>query len=275
MTVVQTPVIKLAQPGYDAKTTGDENLIFSSKWPLLKIYQQGSFTIADVTQTTTIATHDLGFAPMFWWFSNQDITAWENGFNISYPSANRSEFFGPTGGGTVSVSNTKLQWNPTAFTATGSFTGYYYIFAIDIGTQFTAPINRVGGGPAVNSLKFKMKLAKPTFNTKDATLKDYVIHSDCRSPLVHSINPGTVNTALGGGIFGFTVTHNLSYLPMFFGYSLSGGFYTLLATGSGGSAVFSADTSTVQYKEGASGRTMTIVILKDPFTLSYSRAVTV
>lgn len=274
-------VVKLAQPGYDVRTAGDENLIYSSQWPLLKIYKSGPFTVNDVQQQQTIVNHDLGFPPIFWFFTNTQITAWENSGVLT--SDTRSEFFGATGGGAFSINSNRLLFNPLGFGATGSLQGYYYIFANDLTKQFTAPINNVGAVPSSTNRGRVFKLAKPGKNVGSSNLEDFVIHSDCRSPLIHSINPGTVvadGTATGNS---FTVFHNLGYIPMFFGYSVSRGNsgegpvgdYTLLPTATGGSTSFQSDTTKVQFKETTAGRKMTVVVLKDPFLVDYSVAVTV
>src|SRR3990167_334354 len=98
-------VIKLAQPGHDVKTAGDENLIYSSGWPLLPIVKQGSFSIDNVTKDYTIAEHNLGYFPAFWFFANSPTTAWSNG---AIGTQERSEFFGPIGLSTIKINENKL-----------------------------------------------------------------------------------------------------------------------------------------------------------------------
>lgn len=265
-------VIKLAQPGYDVFTAGDENLIYSSQWPLLPIYKQGSFVIPDVTQRTTIINHNLGFVPAFWFFTNTTVEAWSGGFGGVLQDDSRSEFFGPTGGGHIGINENTLQFVPTAFTETGSLRIYYYIFTIDITKLFIAPITNVGaissgGGNRV------FKLAKPTKDVSSDSLKDYVIHSDCRSPLIHSVIPGIGN---------LVATHNLGYNPMFFAYiqdysNTEPGFYEMAFSGSGGSDVLVSDFNTVSYRTAGVGlsRNISIVTLKDPFLVNYTRSVVV
>lgn len=262
-------VIKLAQKGYDVKTAGDENLIYSSQWPLLPIYQQGSFTIPDVTQKTNIFNHNLGFVPMFWFFANTTIQAWQNGFGTVLSTDTRSEFFGPTGGGHIGINETSLQFAPTAFTEIGSLTIYYYIFLIDINQLFTAPINRIGS-VAGGSGSRVFKIAKPTKDVSSANLDDFVIHSDCRSPLVQSVTQGQGS---------LTVNHNLGYNPMFFAYvqnysNTEAGYYELIFSGSGGSDVLKSDINTVQYATTGTKK-ISIAVLKDPFLVDYSRSASV
>ena len=262
--------IKLAQQGYDVNTCGDENLIFSSQWPLLKIYESGPFTISDVSQQQVIATHDLGFPAMFWVFNNVTPQFEYNGGASA--NANRSDF----GNNQVVMSNSQLIWDPILYgLSTGTYQGYYYIFANDLTTQFTAPANNVGGLPAGVSPNRAFRIAKTGQSVHSTNLKDFVIHSDTRSPLIHSVNPGMVSQQPAGS-YAFIVPHDLDYVPMFFGYGLNtDSTYSLLFTGSGGSTVFSADTNQVTFASGTAGAQLTIVILKDPFLVSYAVSVTV
>lgn len=264
-------VIKLAQPGFDVNTTGDENLIYSSQWPLLPIAFQGSFTIPDVTVKTTILEHKLGFIPAFWFFTNTTIDAWQNGFGSTLVKQDRSEFFGPTGGGHIGINDNKLQFVPTSFTEIGSLTIYYYIFTIDITKLFQAPITKIGSVVGGSGDQGVFKIAKPNKNISSNNLSDFVIHSDCRSPLVHMVQPGTAST---------TANHRLGYNPMFFCYvenysNTEPGFFELVFSGSGGTSVLSSTINDVIYQtSGTTGRT-SILVLKDPFSVSYSRAVTI
>lgn len=261
-------VVKLAQPGYDVKTCGDENLIYSSLWPLLKIYKQGPFTIGDLSKTTTVINHDLQYPAFFWAFSNQTIDTYlDSGVQHS---EQRSEYgFG------LNVDTGKLSYTGIPFsTASGQLKLYYYLFALDLTKQFTAPIINVGavsggGGSHV------FKIAKDTKDVSSTNLEDFILHSQARSPLIHSVNPGVVGEDIGGPK-AFTVYHKLGYIPMFFGFTKNtDGSYSTLGTGVGGSTIFEADEQKVQFQEAVAGRQMTIVILKDPFIVDYTVGVTV
>lgn len=261
-------VIKLAQPGYDAKTAGDENLIYSSQWPLLKIYKQGSAAIGDVTQETILATHDLPFPPMFWIFSNATLSAYLNAGVLQM--TNRSEFFGPIGDASVAIDTKSLVYKPVAFPATtGSMRLYYYMFALDLSKQYTAPSFNVGSISGARNTRHVFKIAKEGKSIDSDRLDDYVIHSRARSPLIHSVNPSN------GIVKNFAVTHSLEYLPMFFGYTKGNdGRYTLIPTGQGGSSSFQSTDKTVTFADSG-GKEITIVVLKDPFNLDHSVSVNI
>jgi hypothetical protein len=253
-------VVKLAQRGYDVKTAGDENLTFNSQWPTLKIYSDGPFTIGDVTQNTRITGHDLGFPPMFWFYANSSIQTWLGSGAIT--TERRSEFFGPIG----SLNGIKVNDGEMIFTPGGSLTGslqiHYYILGVDLSTPYVAPIIKVGAQSSARATNRVFKIAKEGKDARSTNLRDFIIHSRARSPMLHSVNvsPGAVTE--------FTVEHGLGYVPMFFGYIKEDGYYTLLPTGTGGSTTLTSTEDTVTFTD-TSPKELTIVVLKDPFIIDY------
>lgn len=263
---MSNPVIKLAQPGFDVKTVGDENLIYSSKWPLLPIYKQDSVTFDCSQLDVTLATHDLGFPPVFWYFSNNTIAAWENSGVIQ--QGRRSEIFGPIGGGTLAVNEKRLFYTSSFPFMSGTSQLYFYIFALDLSVQYNAPIIKTGAVTGGNDGGFVFKIAKPNKNINSHDLSDFVLHSRARSPLIHSINPSP------GTVTQFVVNHNLGYEPMFLAYIKVGGAYQFLQSGQGSAGSLLADTKNITFND-SSGKELTIVVLKDPFLLEYSRRVNI
>lgn len=62
--------LKIAQTGNDVKTCADNKLVYSSKYPQLKIHSTGSGTYVATGDdvygfTETLTTHDLGYRPFF------------------------------------------------------------------------------------------------------------------------------------------------------------------------------------------------------------------
>lgn len=256
------PVVKLAQPGYDVKTAGDENLIYSSKWPLLEIYMQDTATF-DVTKSSILARHDLQFPPVFWYFANTPETAWENFGAIT--QARRAEFFGPIGDGSLGMDASKLFYTPNSFPLTsGTARLYFYIFALDLSKQYNAPIIKVGAVSGGNNNNFAFKIAKNGKDVSSNDLSDFILHSRARSPLIHSVNPSP------GVVKSFVINHNLGYVPMFFPYQKNAnGSYTLLPTGQGGADSLLSDINNIIFTSAA-GKELTIVVLKDPFLIDNS-----
>lgn len=56
---------KVSKPGYDVKTATPEQLVFSSKYPTLRVQQRGSGTITHTGGRTHTIAHNLGYVPMF------------------------------------------------------------------------------------------------------------------------------------------------------------------------------------------------------------------
>lgn len=199
--------LKIAQKGFDAKTCADYQLAFSSAWPLLKIHDTGTFTIPDATLDVTIATHSLGYVPLFWVFINAPYV------DGAYYGANVSRIAEPGVNQFAAMNATDLKWQgATRGAAAGVITGRYYIFRYDNQTTFTAPIitsSTASTASIVNDFGFKV--AKQGKSITSTDLRDYVVHSGTRSPMVHMTGHGTF-----AGPSSTTVTHSLTYLPMYF-----------------------------------------------------------
>lgn len=251
--------IKVSQRGFDVKTAADYQMVFSSSWPLLKIHSQGSFTINDTTQDVTIATHNLGYVPMFWVF---DTSAWQDPLD-----ANRSKIASPSESSYLAMNSTDLKWQGLTRAGGGSpgtLTGYYFIFRYDLLTTFTAPIFQSSGATigAVGDYGLKASLSGKSINSAD--LRDYSVHSSARSPMIHM----TGNYALTASQ---TITHNLGYPPMFFVYvkqDLWGdGRYQMANTADDSSISATNTTLTITMLLGGTG-TVAYAIFKDPILLN-------
>lgn len=260
------PVVKLAQPGFDVLTAGDENLIYSSKWPLLEIYKQDTATLI-ANQNSVITTHDLGFPPVFFYFANVPESAWQNFGPVGFKR--RAEFFGTIGGGTLGCDEGQITHTRQAGgSTTGQVQFYYYIFALDLSVQYDAPIIKVGSISGGNDGDFVFKIAKEGKDVDSNDLSDFVLHSRARSPLIHSVNPTP------GAVKDFVVRHNLGYNPMFFAYQKLNGKYTMIPTGVGGTTSLSSDENKITFQDSGA-KELSIVILKDPFLIDYSVRVNV
>lgn len=256
------PIIKLAQPGYDAKTAGDEHLIYNSNWPMLKIYKQGSYKTQNILVNQDVIEHDLGFVPFFWYFTNIPINAWQNFGNYGIEA--RSEFMGPVN---LKMTDKKLTMLSAGSGGPGQI--YYYIFALDLAKEYTAPIIKQGAVSGPRNLERVFKIAKHGKDVSSDDLFDFVVHSRARSPLIHSVNPSP------GAVKSFQVEHKLGYLPIFFGFQKnSDGSYSPMYTGQGGTTSFLSTENTVTFNTTGSAE-VTIVILKDPFLIDSTVSVTV
>lgn len=268
-------VVKLAQSGQSALEAGDQDLIFSSEWPLLKIYRQGSYQANGSPANDIISTHDLGFVPVFWIFSNNImnnfLSAGSTGalpMQVTY----RSEFNGPT---KFRPSMDKKNFNfitDNTFTPPVQF--YYYIYALDLEKPYTAPSINLGKQPKGTPPPSVFKIAKSGSPANSSNLEDFVVHSRGRSPLVHAVYPHTADadsSFLNGA--GFRFDHNLGYIPMFFLYANTGANDTspnrwVLLNLLGFSS--HADEKTITVDTNNPGLQMSLVVLKDPFFIDYN-----
>lgn len=57
--------LKVSQPGVDVKTARDDQLVFSSKFQTLHIFQQGAGSVTDSGGRTVTIAHNLGYPPKF------------------------------------------------------------------------------------------------------------------------------------------------------------------------------------------------------------------
>jgi hypothetical protein len=233
----------VARKGYDVVTCADRELVFCSEWPNLKIVKQGTFS---VTGVSTIYTHDLGYYPFFLVFINR-----------------------VDGGGTDA--NSRLSYSPyssafkvttTALECTLPVTvdGYYYIFALDLEESFTAPIFQPSDTTPTSEKDYVHATSLVGEDISSVDYRDFAVHSDCRAPMVHSIESWT--EAVPGG--SHTITHNLGYEPMFFGFvrnlqGLGGGY---MMYGNAEDATITANTADLTAASVYDG-TYSMVIFKD------------
>lgn len=278
-------VVKLAQPGIDVKTAGDENLVYNSNWPLLKIYKQGSFTTNSGNGLNQlVVNHGLGYPPAFWFFANTDIRNWNFAFGPQSLD-NRAEFNGPLED-FPTINDQILYYGPSGFINDyGIQKFHYYIFALDLSKPYTAPKIRSGGVIGPRNKRTIFKISKPNKDVSSSRLEDYVVHSNARSPLIHAVVPYTVSKGseyVSGE--GFTYYHNLGYAPMFFVYGranptfFSGAgvndYYMFFTDGT--ISGFSVDETKIVYDSlGELGNHFSLLVLKDPFNVNYIRTVNV
>lgn len=258
--------MKVSQLGYDVLTTGDENLTFSSSWPTLKIYKQGSFTISDDSLEQTITSHGLGYNPAFWVFIN-DVTL---GVGIN---ANNFMFWPSPEFG---VNTTELRYFPQNVTGE-VITGHYMIFTTDLTVNYDAPIIKTAGEQEVIDNDFGFKASDPGVDVNTAVAKDMVITSSMRTPMVQKIH--TQAYLASSGII--SIPHGLPYAPLFYSYGkgatidpISGTDYWRYLQSDGATTSITTDPDTLNF--GASGDLdFTVIICKDPFTLTDTTTVSI
>jgi hypothetical protein len=225
--------IKVSRKGYDVKTCADQELVFSSSWPTLKIFDQGSFTIADTTQDVTLKNHALGYYPLYLVFVDR-IDPSEPATGPHVATTGTSQFIG------VDSSNLKW-WGATRGAGAGTISGRYYIYHYNMITDYTAPIISTADTLQGSELDdYGIKETVDGASTSSTDLREFSIHSGTRKLLIHRTGYGSLG--VGGGVV--TITHSLGYEPMFMMFAKIQGYtYYQMVFGADDSAVDSNTTA--------------------------------
>ncbi len=179
--------MKVSQSGYDVKTCGDKQLLFSSSFPTLKIFKQGkvkgNFPIE--------IEHNLGYQPVFTVYDNNTTgqSFRQFGYNECY------------------VTNKKLVIDQMS----GTF--YYYIFLNKIDdiikpetiSETTMPFKKGGS--------YGFKISQEKSDIQRDNVKDFVLHSGYPQHIIHLQN--SLNTPITAD---YSFEHNLGYKPMHWGF---------------------------------------------------------
>ena len=245
--------IKVSQNGYNADTCPDYKLVFNSAWPLLKILDTGTFSGA--TSPSLITSFALDYVPAFWWYSDGKV-------GTQHTSGVSS--FGSTFNGQLAISDSALSFR-SGYGA-NTLNGRYYIFALNIEEAFQSEsiiLPTVADAAAIAETDYGIKVAKPGMSIESDDLRDFSVNSNARSPMVHSVTPGTKDASPST----ITVTHDLGYAPMGFVYvKLTGESDYILLTGADDSNI-SVTTTTLSFLLPYAC-TYSVVILKDPLLIN-------
>lgn len=247
--------INVSRSGYNVLTASDQEMLFESEFPSLKIQARGSTAITNNTGPFLLYSYpaDMAYVPVFW------------GFVVS---GGQSQVLGSGYSQYLLSTSASLYWNPTSIsTGLPNFTLYWYVFRSPLSTTITAKSLRGTVGTAkTGSAKFGIRASAPGKSaTKSADYTDkrnMTFDSTTRSPIVHM--SGLVTYTLGTPL---VLTHNLGYSPLYFAFfQLSGSGYW--------QSVFSADDANVSATAtqitiavGYSGKAA-YVIFKDPLLVS-------
>lgn len=243
--------IKISLPGVNIETASDTQLLFSSSWPSIKIFKNvhiQQVIPAHSTGAIKLYSHNLGFVPAVIPYGGIAGTNTSNGvadISRQNTSADTSNVY-------ILVSNNTLPINLDIRIS---------ILYLDITTPFKAPtINTGASGISTPDSDLGFKLSKDNKDIKSTDLRDFLIHSSARSPMIHAVVPGTIPAS---GTFSYT--HDLPYNPIFFAFFQTSNTYVLI----NGYAGLSTSGSTISIT-AATGSLVSIVILKDPFQITDS-----
>lgn len=242
--------IKVALPGLDATTAPDYQLLFSSQWPNIKIFNTVIVSIQSVAtldnNNNIIYQHGLGFPPAV----------------VPFTMNNQAEIGTGTIGEATGVLSVDDQ-NVYLVSATPPSSMGLLIFYIDITQPFTAPIVNTGGSQPIATnatLKYGIRIAKANKTVSDPDVRNFVLRSDCRSPMVHAVVQGIIGAGQQ-----FVYQYDLLYNPIFFAY-IQVPNTNQYAFANSYSAIGTVGSSITV--GGIAGLAVSIVILQDPFIIT-------
>lgn len=204
--------IKVSQLGYDAENAADQNLLFSSGWPNLKIEKTGTASLfAGVDQD--IYVHNLGYPPFFL------IEQFDS--NGSRIAGVRQRLSDPQ----YYVTDNKLAVHGGTDITLPTFNIRFYICRLPLDQPFQAPTYRLSGeSQGAKKENFGVKVLKLGKNSGSTDLRDYTIHSGTRSPQVHSVTTGALGLVAPDD-YELTWVNDLGYNPLFFAFTNNGNVF--------------------------------------------------
>lgn len=244
-------VIKGTPPGYDVKTAADYLLSLNSSWPLLKLHETGNFS--------GTVNHNLGYPPFHM---------------LARPASGIG-----TSDGRIDQEATNFGVNSSTLArSSGSGNPRYFIFRLDLTTNFTAPNISTSTAKTPSSNDYVFKMSKSGKDTDSADMRDFSLHSNTKSPMIHEVNYGGT---VGGAFSSWerTVNHNLGYAPIAFAFMKPGAntlgfatdrFYIVHPPVGVSSYYYTVDATKIYFNaynaDIIDPPQVSIVILKDPFT---------
>jgi len=243
--------VKGTPKGYNVKTAADYLLSFNSSWPLLKIHETGNFG--------GTVSHNLGYPPFHL---------------LARPASGIG-----TSDGRVDQEASNYGVNSTTLArSSGSGSPRYFIFRLDLTSNFTAPNIASSTASTTSTNDYVFKMTKPGKDVSSSDMRDFALHSGTKAPMVHAVNYGP--TAAGpNSSWERLVSHDLGYTPLAFCFVKPGAntlglstdrFYIVHPPVGVTSFLYTVDSTSVYFNaynaDFIDPPNVSIVILKDPFT---------
>lgn len=252
--------VKIALPGYDARTAPDYNLSFSSNWPMEQITQTISHTVtsADISNTdpafssptaTITLTHNMGY------YAFADVWIYKNDSNFGGVVAERlnsrqlySIYFGKNTIKLVTATSILVigdQYTVYDMAVGDIISVKVYSFDFTQAFSYAAILPPVGKAPYDPHIG--IKIVRPGRNIDSTDLRDFIIHSKGSAPqilTVQTLENANVYYTVSGSSTKETVTYQIpNRIParIDFLYSTSA---TEWSTGTGSPATQITESST-------------------------------
>jgi hypothetical protein len=263
--------VKVSLPGQDVNSAPDSQLLFNSSWPNIKIYKNIFFPTTTTAPTKTINGmtlpiiyhHGLGFVPAVIPYGNSNLNNGQGALGYQkYADINRQN---------IAVDNQNVYYIPSGGPAGHPDIGVMILY-LDIESPYQSPNINSGTSSNISLDKdFGIRMSKDGYDIKSNDMRDYIIHSSSRSPLLHEVVPGITT---GDSFFQtFSYTYDLPYNPIFLAFAeliYSGTLLNNLYVSINGYGGLSTTGNTITIElGGAHGSQRTsLVILKDPFNIN-------
>lgn len=183
-----TYIAKGTRPGYDIHSAIDYLNTFNSSFPLINFDSDGS--------RTSTFNHDLGYYPFF-------FTTYGN--LESLPGA-VNQF----SGNEWSVGTTQL------VRSSGTSSQRCFIARLNLTDNFSSQYVTGENVQSAINQNYVFKISRDGKDSNSTDMRDFSIHSNTISPLVHRVYSTTMFSS--GGNFYATVSHGLPYTPLVFAY---------------------------------------------------------
>jgi len=253
-----TPGIIITQPGIDARTAADYQMIFNSNWPSLQIAFEGVISVS--AGGTGQTAHNLGFYPITMaWYSVNGVSMGRWYGTTSFDKTN------------VYIANTGSSNYFGARQTTSDVVVSIKCYNIDISQSkdYTLPLAPTFKVPYDST--YGIKVVKNGKAITSTDLRDFILHSRAQSPAILSILTQDKGK-IGGGIKAISYTNPANYAPWVLGFISVGGDNTKYQCYPPGGnqaapAFFQLGSTAIVWTDGITGNG-TLVVLRDPLVLA-------
>jgi hypothetical protein len=257
---------KISKPGFNAKTTAGQNLVFDSSWPSLPIAFETTIPnpIHSSSDTATIP-HNLQFSPLtFIWAYYPDPSGIGNvGYKLIGKVDNQNIYL-----------NGNLTNSPPFNATMLKIRCFQLDLSIDI--DYSLAPGDTFNFPYDNSYGVKVVKANKSIDSKD--MRDFAVHSRCQSPLILAVKtektivPANIGTGIGNVV---QFTNKLAYPVWVYGFtkSATGYFPAPYYTQSYPRTFTDGFTSYIGYEPPFGDIGATLVVLRDPMFAANSLTV--
>lgn len=251
--------IKLAKPGFDAKTATDYELSFSSLWPSLAIAFSKTISVSGSFSTLPRATiaHGLGFPPF--------TMSW-----VVIDGICVGRYFPD-----VDTNNVYLNDASATDVSSDGTNVIYYIQCYNLDISKQAAYNFIAPPPAqigTYDPHWVIKFAKPAKSVDSPNLNDFILHSRATSPAVLAVWTTFDQTSqtMGGNTISFVGPTN--YTPWVFGYGLYNDVYIFapLYSQAPPRLFFNQNANSFYVSVDVSAQGASLIALRDPLFVANS-----